>query len=365
MILRVSIVLFLVTVVGLLIYFTFRLAYPFIIAAGFAFLLNPLVNLLTKKLKIPRGLSVLISILLLFGVLGSIIFLLILKIIEGIEYLSLQISGNIETSLMYINSLLNQNVIPLWEEINQLFNNLNNTQQVTVQEYIQEYGLELATFLGKVGQALANGLSQFISVLPITITAILFILIAMYFISKDWDRIGEFLKGAIPPTYYQKMQDINHELKTKVVGFFIAQIILISLSFVIIIVGFMILQIENALTIAVIAAVLDFLPYLGTGLIFVPWIIYCLITGNYFLAFGLMILYALVLVQRQLAEPKVLSSNLGINPLATLISLFIGLQLFGFVGLIIGPVTLVILVALYHAGILQGIELFIKGTNEK
>lgn len=367
--LRVFIVLFFIIITGLLIFYSIKLAYPFLIATVLALLLNPLVNLLTSRLKIPRGISVLLSILFLFGVLGSIVLLLIVKIIEGVEFLSRKIPGNIETSLTYINHLLNQNVIPLWEEVNQLFNRLNNEQQVTVQEQIQQFGLEIASFLGKLGQALANELSQVISALPITVTAIIFFMIALYFISKDWDNMGHFLKRNIPSVIYQKWLGIHFELKTKVLGFFLAQLMLISLAFITIIIGLLILQVENAISIAIIAAILDFLPYIGTGSIFIPWIIYCFIIGDYFLGFGLLILYAVVIIQRQFAEPKVLSSNLGINPLATLISLFVGLQLFGIIGLIIGPVSLVVLTALSHAGVLHEIGVFIKGskngTNEK
>lgn len=363
-ILRALNVLFWIVFAGLFIYFSFKLAYPFIIAAILAILLNPIVNLLTKKLKIPRGLSVLLSILFLFGVIGSILLLLILKIIEGIEYLSKKIPDNIETLMIYTNELLNQNVLPLWEEVQALFNRLSDQQQITVQENIQNFGLELASYLGKLGQGLANGLSNILSSLPMIVIAFIFILIALYFISKDWYQLQEFTKRIIPDKVYEKWIPIQYELKTKVLGFFMAQLVLMSLTFVAIIIGLLILRVPNAFTIAAIAAFLDFLPYLGVGAIFVPWIIYCFVTGNYFLAFGLLILYVFVHLQRHFAEPKVLSSNLGLNPLATLISLFVGLQLFGFMGLFIGPVILVIFKALMNAGVIQEITAYIKGNEQ-
>ena len=131
----------------------------------------------------------------------------------------------------------------------------------------------------------------------------------------------------------------------------------------IILIGLFILRVDYAVTIALITGFVDLLPYVGTGLIFVPWIIYQAITGNIGLAIGLAVLYVVVLVQRQLMEPKVLSSNIGLDPLATLIALFIGFKLIGFLGLIVGPVALVILTTLHRANVFRDLWTFIKGKE--
>lgn len=126
----------------------------------------------------------------------------------------------------------------------------------------------------------------------------------------------------------------------------------------------LILRVEYAITIALIIGIVDVLPYLGTGLVFVPWIIYAAISGETHFAIGLSVLYIVVLVQRQVMEPKLLSSNIGLDPLATLIALFVGFKLIGFLGLIVGPVLLVIGRTLHHAGVFQDIWNFIIGKKE-
>ena len=138
---------------------------------------------------------------------------------------------------------------------------------------------------------------------------------------------------------------------------------LVSMTTVIILVGLLILRVKHAILIALITGILDLLPYLGTGLVFVPWIIYEFITGGTKLAIGLTVLYIIVLVQRQLIEPKVLSSNIGMDPLATLVSLFVGFKLLGFIGLIAGPVTLVLLTTLHRANVFKDIWKYIKGKE--
>ena len=99
-------------------------------------------------------------------------------------------------------------------------------------------------------------------------------------------------------------------------GFVKAQATLISITTIIILIGLLILRVDYAITIALIAGRSDIIPYLGTGSIFVPWIIFEVIQGETGLAIGLGILYIVVLVQRQVMEPKILSSNIGLDPLA-------------------------------------------------
>ena len=103
----------------------------------------------------------------------------------------------------------------------------------------------------------------------------------------------------------------------------------------------------NAFIIAVIIALVDILPVLGTGIILVPWAIYCIISGAPALAVGLSILYVITLVIRNFLEPKIVSQQIGINPLFTLISMFAGLKLFGGVGLVLFPLILIVTVKYY------------------
>ena len=151
------------------------------------------------------------------------------------------------------------------------------------------------------------------------------------------------------------------DLKRAFFGFIKAQLTLISITTIIILIGLLVLRVNYAITIALVTGLVDIIPYLGTGLIFVPWIIYEFITGDINLAIGLVVLYVIVLVQRQIMEPKVLSSNIGMDPLATLISLFVGFKLIGFLGLIVGPITLVILTTLQKANVFHDVWTFIKG----
>ena len=116
------------------------------------------------------------------------------------------------------------------------------------------------------------------------------------------------------------------DLKKALFGFIKAQATLISITTVIVLIGLLILRVNYAITIALIIGLVDILPYLGTGIVFVPWIIYAAVSGDVPFAIGLSVLYIVVLVQRQIMEPKVLSSSIGLDPLATLVALFVGFK---------------------------------------
>lgn len=361
---RAFIVVVLVLLGLMTLYYSFNLTYPFLIAFTLAFIINPLVNVLEKKGRLPRSLSVLISILFLYGVVGGIITLIIIKIIDGFEYFSENLPNHIENFSLQLEAYFINSILPFWENVLGLFNELDESQKSAIEGNIQQIGLQFGTILGKFGQTVANVLSQFVGALPVTLTVFIFIIIALFFISKDWYKLRDLARKRIPVTFLEKLAVIITDLKSKLVGFMVAQLILISMTATIIFIGLLILQVDQPLTIALIAGMVDLIPYLGTGAIFVPWLIYSFVTGNYFLGIGLAILYVVTITQRQIAEPKILSSNLGLNPLAMLISLFVGLQLFGFIGLLVGPVFLVILVSLYHADVLSNIWMFIKGEKE-
>ena len=112
------------------------------------------------------------------------------------------------------------------------------------------------------------------------------------------------------------------------------------------------LNVDYALILGLICGILDFLPVFGPSLIFIPWIIICFIIGNIKLALGLFALYLIILGSRQIFQAKLVGKNLGIDPLVALLSIYLGIQFFGFIGLFIGPLVVVVVRALMHTGII-------------
>jgi len=363
MIFRLLLVL-LLTVIGLfLLYHFLRLTYPFLIAALFAFLIHPITRLLEKYVRFPRPVAVLTGILFLFGIVGGLITVLVRLLVDGIVYLSNYIPSQIEQISSNIQNYFNEYILPLWDQGIGFLDGLEASQRQAMQEGIQMVGNNLAAVLGNLGQGIANGITSFIGALPITFTVIIFTILAIYFISKDSKRYVAIYKDKVPMIFRNKTVDVFLDLKTKIFGFLKSQFILMILTAIVSLIGLFILQVDQALTIAAILGLLDLIPYVGPGLVLIPWSIYSFFTEDIFMGIGLLILYGCTVTVRQIAEPKVLSSSMKLNPLAVLVSLFAGLQLFGVVGLVIGPIILVLMISLHDAKVFEGLWRFIRGET--
>ena len=115
--------------------------------------------------------------------------------------------------------------------------------------------------------------------------------------------------------------------------------LLFLITFVELFVGFLILQVDYAFVLAILIAFVDFLPVLGTGAILAPWGIIALLTKNYFLGIGIIVLFVVMTVIRQIIEPKIVGKSLGVHPILTLIAIYLGYKLFGIVGMIFLPIA--------------------------
>lgn len=346
-------------------YYVSKVTYPFLIGLVIAFMINPIVNFLTQKARMPRVLSVFVALIAIFGVFAGLITLLVTEIVSGAAYLSKVVPQHLDILINYIENYFTAQIIPLYNDLTSMFNRLDPGQKDTIVGNIQNVGQKMGSTIGNFLQGLLGNIPNIISWFPNAATVLIFSLLATFFISKDWYRLSAIGSRLLPDRAKNSTRTVFFDLKKALVGFIKAQLTLISITTVIILIGLLILRIDYAITIALLTGIVDILPYLGTGAVFVPWIIYEAASGDVGLAIGLGVLYVIVLVQRQIMEPKILSSNIGLDPLATLIALFVGFKLIGFLGLIAGPVTLVIITTLYRAHVFHDIWTFIKGKEAK
>ncbi|WP_226036444.1 sporulation integral membrane protein YtvI [Aquibacillus saliphilus] len=362
-IIRFFIVLLVISISLLFLYYGAKYMYPFIIALIFAFFMNPLVNFLETRTNVPRPLAVLIAILFILAIISGCITFLVFEFVNGTTYLAEHIPENFELLIIFFHSFITHQIIPIYQKLASLMNTLDPSQQAAIIDNIQKFGEEIAAsgasiirlFLQKIPTTLGN--------LPNYLSVLVFSLLGTFFISKDWYKLGDLVKKITPNSLTEPGGDVFKGLKKALFGFIKAQLTLISITALIVFVGLIILRVDYAITIALITGLIDLLPYLGTGLVFIPWILYMFFSGNYFLTIGLTLLYITVVVQRQLMEPKVLSSNIGLHPLATLVALFVGFQVWGFLGLIFGPVILVIINTLYQTGVIDEVWDYILGKE--
>ncbi|WP_423799291.1 sporulation integral membrane protein YtvI [Neobacillus sp. SAB-20_R2A] len=349
-----------VVVLGLLsFYYLSRITYPFLIGLIIALAINPLVNLFENKTKMPRVLAVFVALIIIFAIFAGLITLLVVEIVTGATYLAKVIPEHLNTLIKFLEDYFTD----LYNQLTSVFNKLNPGQKDTIITNIQNIGKRVGSTVGNFIQGFFGSIPNVISWIPNAATVLIFSLLATFFISKDWYRLKAMGGRLLPQKARTSGKTVFVDLKKALFGFIRAQLTLISITTVIILVGLLILRVDYAITIALLTGLVDIIPYLGTGAVFVPWIVYEVISGDVGLAIGLGVLYIIVLVQRQIMEPKILSSNIGLDPLATLIALFVGFKLIGFLGLIVGPVTLVIISTLYRANVFHDLWKFIVGKE--
>lgn len=343
--------------------YTINWFYPFLIAFIIASFIHPLVSLLETKAKFPRGLATFLVLTGLMMIVLFIIFMLVSEIIEGVIYLADILPLYFEKSVMLIQHFVSDQIIPFYRMVMSWIQTLDAYEQVAIEEHVQQLTNQLSAAGAVFLRDLLLMIPTIITAFPYSLAVIIVILIATFIITKDWTNLKNTLSHIMPRSVSRAGNQVTYHLERSVFGFFKAQVIIVTISTCIILLGLFILKIEHALTIALLIGFVDILPLIGTGLVFIPWIGYLFITNDYFLTIGLSIIYMVVVILRQFIEPKILSAHIGINPLLALIILFFSIQFWGIGGILFTPLLLILISALFQAGIPKKIIIFIKGND--
>ena len=306
---------------------------PFIIGWLMSLMFNPLADRL-QNYKVPRGISALIGILILFAVLGLLGFWSGNSILHK--------ARDFSENLPYYMDLFEVKMQEFWKQFDAFRGKLPVELQASFLEFQNDATGVLLSLIpkGSGGDAL-GGVSNFF-------IAFFVALISAYFFTKDRDLIRSVYQEHLAPLLGISVSTTKTELKASVWGYIKTQFILMGFTFTITIIGMLVMKSPYPLLLSIIIAIIDSLPFFGSGFILWPGAVIHLLTGNTFLAIGYMVLYAAIQVMRQILQPKILGTQIGLHPLLTLFSMYFGFQCIGVIGLIIGPIIAVILKAFFR-----------------
>lgn len=189
-------------------------------------------------------------------------------------------------------------------------------------------------------QTLTEQATEWASSLPQTLFAWGVALLASFYAAADWERVKLGLMRLLPEGWEGAIGGLLHKLGQGALGWLRVQGRLISITFLVLGLGFLVLGIEGAWTLALLIALADALPVFGSGILLVPWAVLTLLQGDSFTALGLMLLWVIATVCRSVLEPRFLGKQAGASPLVTLLVMYAGLRLGGLGGLILGPIAL-------------------------
>ena len=167
-------------------------------------------------------------------------------------------------------------------------------------------------------------------------------ILSSYLFLADRESIMRWLKGHLPAFIFRYIEYMKRDAKGVIGGYFLAQFRIMCVVALILAAGFLVLGVRYGVLLAFLTAILDFLPIFGTGTVLFPWAVVKLFAGEYAYATGLILLYILTQVVRQIIQPKIVGESMGLPPLMTLFLLYLGFKLRGLTGMILAvPVGLV------------------------
>lgn len=162
--------------------------------------------------------------------------------------------------------------------------------------------------------------------------------LSAFFILLDGEKISAFFKKTVPPQTFLFFCKIKNTFCGAVFMYIKAQLTIAAIIFTILFAGLCFLSVEYAALLALIIAIVDAVPILGTGTVMLPWAVFSILSENPQRGWGLLALYGICALTRQFTEPKIIGDKMGIHPLASIFSIYAGMKLLGIFGIIIGPV---------------------------
>ena len=305
-----------------------NLILPFVIAWIVALMIQPVVTLICRNTRIKRKIISVILVLFVLFIFGFGAFFIGERLLYELKAIIDNLSYNTDEILETVFDFIYINHENLYNITSDLFKNALTSISAKIPEWI-----------GRLFNTLPNA---------VFFTVIL--VMAAFYICADFNAINRFLALQLPKRVVEFITEVKKHLKSTGAKYLRAYTFIIVITFFQLLIGFSILKIDYSFTIAVITAVLDILPVIGVGTVLVPWSVVLLISGDYYIGFGLLIIFCVVSLIRQLIEPKIIGVSIGLNPLVTLIAMYVGYKLFGLTGLLAMPVFAIIIKNLNDSG---------------
>lgn len=315
---------------------------PFLLAALLALAAEPIVSFLEKRSHLKRGVAAAIGV--------SITLVILLLVIMVLVALLIRQLGNLSAIVPDLEGTAQQGLGALEQWL------LNLAEQTP--QAVRPLVTQGVTGIFSDGSALINQLtgkllglaSSILGQLPDSVLGIGTWLLACYMLSGKLPRISQWLQSRLPDSFHQKYIPMLKQAKRTVSGWFLAQAKLMGVTFCVLCAGFLALQITYAPVWAAVISLVDALPVLGTGMVLVPWTVVCFLQGETVRAVGLLGIWAAASLVRSVLEPRVVGKQLGLDPLVTLIAIYAGYRLWGFLGMILAPLIAVTLAGFFSMG---------------
>ena len=312
------------------IYLSFKLFFgpllPFLLAGALVLSLQPLVNLLHRKFKIKRNpVSVALVLIVYIIVIGITIWLARLLYIQLTDFLT-SLPTYFDTVSAQINAITNR-IGSIMGKMPDVGNGWLKDMPTTA----------LKSAVEKLGVGATEIATNFAAGIPSFLLSMAVMIIASVYIAKDYSAFTEYMNSIIPEKIIEKFNYIKDNVLRRIAKLLKGYLLILIITFFELVLGLSVLKVKYALIIALATALIDILPVVGLGAVLIPWAVFSALSGNPERAIGLAVLYILIATIRNVIDPKIIGDKLGIHPVFSLAITFLGLKLFGAVGVLLAP----------------------------
>lgn len=332
---------------------------PFIVGWLISLIAAPVVRFFEEKFKVKRKAVSAIVIIAVIAVVVLAVYLIGAKLVkEGIGFI---------------------NEVPkLWEIVLDEFNQVGKSLEVLyvklpgdVQDKIQKITSEMGTYfegiIGNISAPTFEAVGNVAKQIPDIIMAVIICLLSAYFFVADKGYMAQVAEKYVPASIRYNFELIKRSFRKAIGGYFKAQFKIECWIYLLLVIGLLILNVKYALLVGLGIAFLDFLPVFGTGTVMIPWAVIAFLGKDYRMTFGLVIIWLVGQLVRQIIQPKIVGDSIGIDAIPTLFLLYIGYKIGGVVGMIFAVPIGIIIANLYEEGVFettrQSVKILVAGFN--
>ncbi len=313
-----------------LVFLSFKLFFgpllPFLLAGALVLSLQPLVTFLHRKFKIKRNPASVALVLTVYTIAIGITFWLT-------RLLYIQLADFLSSLPTYFDSVTAQ----LTAIVNRISSVMGKIPDIS-NDWLKDIpNTALKSAVEKLGVGATEIATKFAAGVPSFLLSVAVMIIASIYIAKDYTAFTEYMHSIVPEKIIQKFINIKKTVLSRVAKLLKGYLLIIIITFFELFVGLSVLNVKYALIIAIATALIDILPVLGSGTVLIPWAVFSALSGNPSRAIGLAVLYVLITTIRNVVDPKIIGDKLGIHPVFSLAITFLGLKLFGAVGVLLAP----------------------------
>ena len=335
------ILILIIAFVGLLIPKLIAFLWPLVLGWLIATIAHPIVKFLEKRLKVAKKIGSAILVI----VVIAIVALLAYGIISGLVYYAIDFGKAVPG----IYNETRGNITDWWNSFSKV---LPAQIALKVEDITTSVTGEISTYLTKkAGQGYISGIAKSVTN---GIIGIIVMFLSAYMFLVDWEKLHEYYSRFISTGLKERFKLIKDNIFVGVWGYIVAQLKIMFIIAVVLFIGLTILPSHYALVPAILIALLDAIPFFGVGTVLIPWAVYEITISNTFYAGGLLILYAVCFVMRQVLQPRLVGDSVGLSSLSVLVFMYVGFKLGGILGFIIMILLGIIVKRMYESGFFDG-----------